>query len=187
MVIKRGNSKMSRIGQKPINIAKDVKISLDNGTITTQGPLGSLSWKFPSTMTIEIKGSQVWVKRASDDKKEKALHGLTRSVINNMVNGVKTGFEKTLLIEGVGYKAILEGKSIKLQVGFSHPVIVKPPAGITFEVPEPTKIKVKGIDKQLVGEIAAEIRAIRKADVYKRKGIRYIDEYIKTKVGKTGI
>ncbi|MEW6095929.1 MAG: 50S ribosomal protein L6 [bacterium] len=178
---------MSRIGQAPISVPKDVKINLDNCTITANGPLGGLSWSFPSTMTIEINENQLLVKRSSDDKKQKALHGLTRSVINNMVQGVKTGFEKTLLIEGVGYKATLEGKNIKLQLGFSHPVIVKPPEGITFEVPEPIKIKVKGIDKQLVGEIAAEIRAIRQAEVYKRKGIRYIDEYIKTKVGKTGI
>jgi large subunit ribosomal protein L6 len=178
---------MSRIGQIPINIPKDVKVNINNGIITTQGPLGSLSWKFPSTMMIEIKDEQLLVKRSTNDKREKALHGLTRSLIKNMVDGVKIGFEKTLLIEGVGYKAQIEGKNIKLQLGFSHPVTVKPPEGITFEVPEATKIKVKGIDKQLVGEVAAQIRRIRKAEVYKRKGIRYIDEHIKTKVGKTGV
>jgi len=178
---------MSRVGKAPISIPKDVKINFDDGTITIQGPLGKLSWRFPETMTIEMREEQLLVKRSSDEKKEKALHGLTRSLIKNMVEGVKTGFEKTLLIEGVGYKASLEGKNIKIIIGFSHPVIVKPPETISFEIPEPTKIKVKGIDKQLVGEVAAEIRAIRKADIYKRKGIRYIDEYIKTKVGKTGV
>lgn len=178
---------MSRIGKAPISISNDVKINLDNGTINVEGPLGKLSWIFPSTMTIKIDNGQLVVKRSFETKKEKSLHGLTRSLIKNMVDGVKTGFEKTLLIEGVGYKAVLEGKNVKIQIGFSHPVIVKPPEGITFECPEPTKIKVKGIDKQLVGEIAAEIRDIRKADIYKRKGIRYIDEYIKTKVGKTGL
>lgn len=178
---------MSRIGQAPISIANDVKINIDNDTIAIQGPLGKLSWKFPSSMAIEINDGQLLVKRSTDNKRDKSLHGLTRSLIKNMVEGVKIGFEKTLLIEGVGYKAILEGKNIKIQIGFSHPVIVTPPEGITFEVPEPIKIKVKGIDKQLVGEIAAKIRAIRKADVYKKKGIRYIDEYIKTKVGKTGV
>ncbi|MEW6618639.1 MAG: 50S ribosomal protein L6 [bacterium] len=179
---------MSRIGQAPINVPKDVKVNMDNGNITVQGPLGKLSWIFPATMTIEIKEDKLLVKSTiPDDKKEKALYGLTRSLIKNMVEGVKTGFEKTLLIEGVGYKAILEGKNVKLQIGFSHPVIITPPEGITFETPEATKIKVKGIDKQLVGEIAAQIRNIRTADVYKRKGIRYIDEHIKTKVGKTGL
>ncbi len=178
---------MSRIGQAPISIPKDVKVNINNSTINTQGPLGNLSWEFPLTMTIEINEEQLVVKCHSDSKREKALHGLTRSLIKNMVDGVKIGFEKTLLIEGVGYKAQLDGKNINLQLGFSHPVTVKPPDGITFEVPEPTRINVKGIDKQLVGEIAAEIRDIRKAEVYKRKGIRYIDEQIKTKVGKTGI
>lgn len=178
---------MSRIGRAPINVPKDVKINFDDGTISVQGPLGKLSWIFPATITIQMKDEQLVVECPSDNKKQKALHGLTRSVIKNMVEGVKTGFEKTLLIEGVGYKASLEGKNIKIMIGFSHPVMVKPPDGISFEIPEPTKIKVKGIDKQLVGEIAAEIRAIRPADIYKRKGIRYIDEYIKTKVGKSGI
>jgi len=178
---------MSRIGKAPISIPKDVKINFDETTIIVQGPLGKLSWIFPEKMKIEMRNEKLLVKCSSDDKKEKALYGLTRSLINNMVQGVKTGFEKTLLIEGVGYKASLEGKNLKLIVGFSHPVIVKPPETISFEIPEPTKIKVKGIDKQLVGEVAAEIRAIRKADIYKRKGIRYIDEYIKTKVGKTGV
>ena len=178
---------MSRIGNAPINIPSNVKINIDNGTITTKGPLGTLSWLFPQVITVEIKDSQIIVKRSCDDKKEKALHGLTRSLIKNMVDGVNTGFEKTLLIEGVGYKAELVGKNVKLQIGYSHPVVVSPPEGITLEVPEATKIKVKGADKQVVGEIAAEIRRIRTADVYKRKGIRYIDEYIKTKVGKTGV
>lgn len=178
---------MSRIGKAPISISKDIKINLDNGTINVAGPLGKLSWIFPPSMTIEINGDELIVKRSQETKKEKALHGLTRSLIKNMVDGVKTGFEKTLLIEGVGYKAALEGKNLKIQIGFSHPVVITPPDGITFEVPEPTKIKVKGIDKQLVGEVAAEIRNVRHADIYKRKGIRYIDEYIKTKVGKTGV
>ncbi|MDI6735677.1 MAG: 50S ribosomal protein L6 [bacterium] len=178
---------MSRIGNAPVTIPNNVKINIDNGTITTKGPLGTLSWLFPQIITVEMKGSQVIVKRSSDNTKEKALHGLTRSLIKNMVDGVHTGFEKTLLIEGVGYKAELVGKNVKLQIGYSHPVVVSPPEGITFEVPEATKIKVKGANKQVVGEIAAEIRRIRTADVYKRKGIRYIDEYIKTKVGKTGV
>ncbi len=178
---------MSRIGNAPVNIPNSVKINIDNGTVTTKGPLGTLSWLFPQSISVEIKDSQVIVKRSSDNPKERALHGLTRSLIKNMVDGVNTGFEKTLLIEGVGYKAELVGKNVKLQIGYSHPVVVSPPEGITFEVPEATKIKVKGANKQVVGEIAAEIRRIRTADVYKRKGIRYIDEYIKTKVGKTGV
>jgi large subunit ribosomal protein L6 len=175
---------MSRIGKQPIEIPDGVNVAVDPGRVTVNGPLGELTQKVPVRIKVEKEDGQLVVKRPSDRGDDRALHGLTRSLVANMVEGVTRGFEKRLEIQGVGYRAALRGTALELNVGFSHPVVVDAPAGITFEVPTQTEIVVKGIDKQQVGEIAAEVRDVRPPEPYKGKGIRYTGEYVRRKVGK---
>jgi large subunit ribosomal protein L6 len=175
---------MSRIGNKPIEIPAGVSISLSPGRVMVNGPLGELSQTVPRRMAIEQRDAEIVVTRPSERGEDRALHGLTRSLVSNMVEGVTKGFDKTLEIQGVGYRATLRGTDLELNVGFSHPVVVKPPRGITFEVPAPTQVLVKGIDKQQVGQVAAEVRAVRPPEPYKGKGIRYQGEYVRRKIGK---
>jgi large subunit ribosomal protein L6 len=175
---------MSRIGKSPIELPGGVSVSISPGRVMVNGPLGELSQEVPSRMKIEQQDGSVIVTRPSDRGDDRALHGLTRSLIANMVEGVTNGFQKRLEIQGVGYRAALRGTDLELNVGFSHPVVLKAPAGITFEVPTPTEVLVKGIDKQQVGQIAAEVRKVRPPEPYKGKGIRYEGEYVRRKVGK---
>jgi large subunit ribosomal protein L6 len=175
---------MSRIGRKPIELPSGVMVALSPGRVQVNGPLGELSQNVPQRMQIEKTDSEVVVTRPTERGDDRALHGLTRTLIANMVEGVTKGFEKHLEIQGVGYRAQLKGSDLELAVGFSHPVTVKPREGITFEVPQPTQIVVKGIDKQKVGQTAAEIRKVRPPEPYKGKGIRYRDEQVRRKVGK---
>ena len=176
---------MSRIGKLPIEIPEKVEIKIEGNRLTVKGPKGQLTREFSPLLSVKQEDNQIVVKRKSDQRQERALHGLTRSLINGMVEGVTKGFEKKLTMVGVGYNAKLKGKDLELEVGYSHPVVIKAPAAIEFEV-EKTNITVKGIDKQQVGEIAAKIRAVRKPEPYKGKGIKYADEQIRRKVGKTG-
>jgi large subunit ribosomal protein L6 len=175
---------MSRIGKQPIEIPDSVNVAVDPGRVTVNGPLGELTQNVPVRMKIEKAEGTLVVTRPTERGDDRALHGLTRSLVANMVEGVTRGFEKKLEIQGVGYRAALRGAALELNVGFSHTVVVEPPAGITFEVPVPTQVIVKGIDKQQVGEIAAEVRAVRPPEPYKGKGIRYEGEYVRRKVGK---
>ena len=161
-----------------------VSVSILPGRVMVNGPLGELSRDVPQRMTIEQSESTLSVRRPSDRGEDRALHGLTRTLVANMVEGVTKGFEKRLEIQGVGYRASLRGTSLELNVGFSHPVVEEAPAGITYEVPTPTEVVVKGIDKQQVGQVAAEIRKVRPPEPYKGKGIRYAGEYVRRKVGK---
>ncbi|MDP2943303.1 MAG: 50S ribosomal protein L6 [Candidatus Omnitrophota bacterium] len=175
---------MSRVGKKPILIPKNVKVSVTGNTVLVEGPKGKLTFDAHPNMTVEAKEDQVIVSRRSDEKSDKALHGLTRTLINNMVVGTTAGYQKELEIQGVGFRAQVSGKKIVLQLGFSHPVDFHIPEGIVIEAPKPTQIIIKGIDKQKVGETAAEIRAIFPPEPYKGKGIRYLGEYVRKKVGK---
>jgi len=175
---------MSRIGKQPIEIPDGVNVAVDPGRVTVNGPLGELTQNVPQRILIEKEDGQLLVKRPTERGDDRALHGLTRSLVANMVEGVTNGFEKRLEIQGVGYRAALRGTALELNVGYSHPVVIDPPAGITFEVPVQNEIIVKGIDKQQVGEIAAEVRDVRKPEPYKGKGIRYRGEYVRRKVGK---
>ncbi len=177
---------MSRIGRKPISLPTGVEINMENDIITVKGPKGTLSQSIPEDISIEREENELLVKRPSDAKRHRALHGLTRALVANMVTGVTTGFEKKLEMVGVGYRAQMQGSKLVISIGFSHPVEVEPPPGIEFEVPAVTKITVKGIDKQLVGNTAAHIRAIRKPEPYKGKGLRYENEVVRRKAGKTG-
>ncbi|MGI6175032.1 MAG: 50S ribosomal protein L6 [Christensenellales bacterium] len=178
---------MSRIGKLPVEIPSSVTVTVAEGNaVKVKGPKGELSGKFDENMIIEIEGNVLTVKRPSEQKRFVALHGLIRTLINNMVVGVSAGFEKKLEIMGVGYRAQKQGEKLVLTLGYSHPVEIEPPAGIAFDVPTPTKITVSGIDKQLVGAIAADIRAKRKPEPYKGKGVRYEGEYVRRKEGKTG-
>ena len=175
---------MSRIGRQPIVIPDGVTVEVDGRTVSVKGPGGTLSQVVDRDMRVTVEGEQVRVERPSDEREHRALHGLTRSLIANMVEGVTRGFQKTLEIQGVGYRAALKGHAVECQVGFSHPVMFPAPDGIELEVPAPNRIVVKGIDKQLVGETAARIRRIRKPEPYKGKGIRYEGEYVRKKAGK---
>jgi large subunit ribosomal protein L6 len=175
---------MSRIGKSPLELPAGVNISVSPGRVMVNGPLGELSQQVPLRMNIEQESGVVTVKRPTERNEDRALHGLTRTLVANMVEGVTKGFEKRLEIQGVGYRATLRGNALELAVGFSHPVVVEPRPGITFEVPAPTQIVVKGIDKQQVGQTAAEIRKVRPPEPYKGKGIRYEGEYVRRKVGK---
>ncbi|HYZ88953.1 MAG TPA: 50S ribosomal protein L6 [Myxococcales bacterium] len=175
---------MSRIGKQPIELPAGVSVSISPGRVMVNGPLGELSQQVPTRMKVEQQDSSVVVTRPSDRGDDRALHGLTRSLIANMVEGVTSGFQKRLEIQGVGYRAALRGTDLELNVGFSHPVVMKAPQGITFEVPTPTEVIVKGIDKQQVGQAAAEVRKVRPPEPYKGKGIRYEGEYVRRKVGK---
>jgi large subunit ribosomal protein L6 len=175
---------MSRIGRRPIELPTGVMVSISPGRVQVNGPLGELSQNVPLRMQVEKGESEILVKRPTDRGEDRALHGLTRTLIANMVEGVTQGFEKHLEIQGVGYRAQLKGEDLELAMGFSHPVVVKPRKGITFEVPSPTQVVVKGIDKQMVGQTAAEVRKVRPPEPYKGKGIRYRDEQVRRKVGK---
>jgi large subunit ribosomal protein L6 len=175
---------VSRIGRKPIELPAGVSIALSPGRVMVNGPLGELSQQVPGRMKVEQQESAIVVTRPTERGEDRALHGLTRSLIANMVEGVTSGFQKRLEIQGVGYRATLRGTDLELNVGFSHSVVLKAPAGITFEVPTPTEVLVKGIDKQQVGQIAAEVRKVRPPEPYKGKGIRYEGEYVRRKVGK---
>ena len=178
---------MSRIGKLPIPVPAGVTVTIaDDNTVTVKGPKGELSQKVNKDMKVEQVGSEIIVSRPSDSKPHRSMHGLYRSLINNMVVGVTKGFEKVLLMEGVGYRATVENNKLNLALGYSHPVVFNPPEGITYEAPAATTIVVKGIDKQVVGEMAAEIRAIRKPEPYLGKGIRYENEHIRRKEGKAG-
>lgn len=177
---------MSRIGNKPIIIPAGVKVDIDGSKITVNGPKATLGMEMHKDMKANIADGTLTVVRPSDEKNHKALHGLTRSLINNMVVGVSDGFKKSLDIQGIGFKAVKEGKKIILTLGYSHLIEVEEPDGITLEVPAPNKIIVSGADKQLVGETAAKIRAFRVPDAYKGKGIKYDYEVLKLKEGKTG-
>jgi large subunit ribosomal protein L6 len=175
---------MSRVGQTPITVPSGVEVSVAGNHITVKGPKGELERSFPEEIRVEQNDGELRITRSGEEREVKALHGLYRSLINNMVIGVTEGFEKKLEIHGVGYRASKQGNDLEIQVGFSHPVRKAAPAGIEFEVPQPTRITVRGIDKELVGRIADEIRAIRKPEPYKAKGIRYEGEYVRRKGGK---
>jgi large subunit ribosomal protein L6 len=177
---------MSRIGKKPITVPSGVDVTISGSHIAVKGPKGQLEMDAPEDITVAREGDDIVVTRPDDEREHRALHGLTRSLVNNMVLGVSEGFTRELEIVGVGYRALAQGQDkIELQVGYSHPVPVKAPDGITFEVPAPNRVTVKGIDKQLVGQVAADIRKIRKPEPYKGKGIRYADERVLRKAGKS--
>jgi large subunit ribosomal protein L6 len=175
---------MSRIGRQPITVPSGVELTIEPDLVRVKGPKGELQERVSRDMKIEQGGGQVTVTRPSDRRDHRALHGLTRSLVANMVQGVTDGFEKKLEIQGVGYRAALKGKDIELSVGYSHSVTIQAPAGIEFEVPQPTRITVRGSSKQVVGETAARIRKVRPPEPYKGKGIRYEGEYVQRKVGK---
>ena len=175
---------MSRIGKRPIEVPAGVTVSVDPGRVMVNGPLGTLQQQVPQRMKIEQENGSITVTRPTERGDDRALHGLTRSLIANMVEGVTKGFEKRLELQGVGYRAAMQGTDLRLDVGFSHPVVLKAPQGISFEVPVPTEVVVKGVDKQQVGQIAAEVRKVRPPEPYKGKGIRYRGEYVRRKVGK---
>ncbi len=175
---------MSRIGKKPIPVPTGVTISIEPELVQVNGPRGTLSERVPRDITVAHDGDTIVVSRPTDRGEHRALHGLTRSLVANMVEGVTSGFQKTLEIQGVGYRAALKGRDLELALGYSHPVPIKAPEGIEFEVPQPTRVIVKGNSKQMVGEIAANIRKKRPPEPYKGKGIRYEGEYVARKVGK---
>ena len=178
---------MSRIGRMPVEIPNGVEVDIKGSHVRVKGPKGELSHTFPADMSIAMKGGQVEVTRPSDERTHRALHGMTRALINNMVVGVSTGFQKTLEINGVGYRAEMKGKDLVLNVGYSHPVVVEPPTGISFEVDARTRqIKILGYDKQQVGQVAANSREVRPPEPYKGKGIKYLEEKIRRKAGKAG-
>ena len=178
---------MSRIGRAPIAVPAGVEIQIaDNNVVTVKGPKGTLTQQFHPNMAIALEGAELTVTRPNDLKENRALHGLTRSLLHNMVVGVTEGYKKTLEVNGVGYRVALEGQKLVMNLGFSHQVIMEAPAGITIEVPNPNQIIVSGFDKQLVGQFAANIREKRPPEPYKGKGIKYTDEVIRRKVGKTG-
>ena len=175
---------MSRIGKRPIDVPAGVTVSVDPGRVTVSGPKGELEQVVPSRIGIAQEDGSILVTRPTERGEDRALHGLTRTLIANMVEGVTAGFEKRLEIQGVGYRAAMSGSDLELQVGYSHTVKVKPRDGISFEVPIPTQVVVRGIDKQAVGQTAAEIRKVRPPEPYKGKGIRYEGEFVRRKVGK---
>ncbi|GAA0524724.1 50S ribosomal protein L6 [Saccharopolyspora subtropica] len=178
---------MSRIGKLPITVPSGVEVTIDGQTVTVKGSKGTLQHRVAEPITVEKDDDgAVLVKRPNDERESRSLHGLTRTLINNMVIGVSQGYQKDLEIHGVGYRVQLKGSNLEFALGYSHPIVVEPPEGIQFAVDGPTKLSVKGIDKQLVGEIAARIRKLRKPDPYKGKGVRYAGETIRRKVGKTG-
>ena len=175
---------MSRIGKQPIDIPAGVEVVIDGTTVTVKGAKGELSRTLPSMMIIKQEGDQIIVERSDDSREARSYHGLTRTLISNMVEGVSKGFSKKLELVGVGYRAALKGSDLEMQLGFSHPVSVKAPEGITFEVPSQTEIIVSGISKEVVGQVAANIRSWRKPEPYKGKGIRYAGEHVRRKLGK---
>jgi len=176
---------MSRIGRAPVPVPAGVSVDLDGRSVKVSGPLGTLSYDVAGEITVRREGDVLVVERPDDERDNRALHGLTRTLVSNMVTGVTTGFAKDLEIVGVGYRATPKGPTtIELALGFSHPVTVEAPDGVTFEVPAPTRVTVKGRDKQLVGEVAAKIRKLRKPEPYKGKGVRYAGEVVRRKAGK---
>ena len=178
---------MSRIGRLPVAIPPKVEVHIDGSTIKVKGPKGDLEYTFPQDMSISLENGQILVKRPSDDRAHRALHGTTRALIHNMVTGVSMGFERVLEINGVGYRAELQGKNLVLNLGYSHPIVVEPPAGISFETdPKTRQIKVLGPDKQKVGQMADFIRKQRPPEPYLGKGIKYMEEKIRRKAGKSG-
>ena len=178
---------MSRIGKAPIPVPSGVDVTVADRTITVKGPKGTLDRVIPGTITIRQEGTELLVERPDDERQSRAMHGLVRSLVNNMVVGVTDGFTKQLEIIGVGYRATAKGQdTLDLALGFSHPVEVKAPAGDTFDVPSPNRIDVKGSDKELVGQVAADIRKLRKPEPYKGKGVRYLGEHVVRKAGKSG-
>jgi len=178
---------MSRIGKAPISVPSGVDVAVADRHITVKGPKGTLERDIPGTITIRQEGDELLVERPDDERQTRAMHGLVRSLVNNMVVGVTDGFTKELEIIGVGYRATAKGQdTLDLALGFSHPVEVKAPAGVTFEVPTPNRIDVKGSDKELVGQVAADIRKLRKPEPYKGKGVRYLGEHVVRKAGKSG-
>nr|AKQ01001.1 50S ribosomal protein L6, large subunit ribosomal protein L6 [uncultured Chloroflexi bacterium Rifle_16ft_4_minimus_13751] len=178
---------MSRIGRMPVAVPTGVDVQIKGSLVKVKGPKGEIEFSFPAEMEISLEKGEITVQRPSDERTHRALHGMTRALINNMVVGVSTGFEKVLEVNGVGYRAEVAGDNLMLYVGYSHPVVVVPPGGITFEVDTRTRqIKVKGFDKHLVGQVAADIRKVRPPEPYKGKGIKYLDEKIRRKAGKTG-
>jgi len=176
---------MSRIGNLPIQVPSGVEVRVEGGTAVVTGPMGTLAQAIPTRITIEQEDGQLRVVRPDDERESRALHGLARSLVANMVEGVTKGFEKRLEIQGVGYRVQAQGSDLTFSLGFSHPVPVKAPEGITFTVETPTRFSVKGIDKQKVGQVAAEIRNLRRPDPYKGKGVRYAGEVVRRKAGKT--
>ena len=178
---------MSRIGNSPVAVPSGVEVTVSGGAVTVKGPKGTLSRDIPGDIQITLDDGELHFTRPNDERKNRALHGLTRSLVNNMVIGVTDGFKKELEIVGVGYRAEAQGPNgLRLNLGFSHPVSVSAPDGITFEVPQPTQVIVAGIDKEVVGQVAANIRSIRKPEPYKGKGVRYAGERILRKAGKAG-
>lgn len=177
---------MSRIGKVPIDVPSGVEVKLDGDTIRVKGPKGTLERQLPAEMQVSIEDGQILVNRPSDAKEHRSLHGLTRTLIANMVHGVTQGFEKRLEIQGVGYRAAKQGNKLVLSMGYSHPVEFETPPNMEIEVPAPTRITVRGIDKEQVGQLAADIRAVRKPEPYLGKGIRYEGEYVRRKAGKAG-
>lgn len=175
---------MSRIGKRPIQVPDKIKVKVESGKIFAEGPKGKLDWVLPSSVEIQVNGSELIVKKLKDDKIGNANHGLARACISNMIKGVGEGYTKQLEIRGVGYKAQAQGKAVSLQLGFSHPVVYNVPEGVTVKTPKPNQIVVEGIDKAGVGEVAAEIRDYLKPEPYKGKGIRYVGEYVRKKAGK---
>jgi large subunit ribosomal protein L6 len=176
---------MSRIGRTPVPVPTGVEITIEGRELTVKGPKGTLERRLPGDISVRQEGAEVIVERPDDERDNRALHGLVRSLVNNMVLGVSQEFSKELEIIGVGYRANMQGSTLDLALGFSHPVRVDAPDGISFEVPTPNRIVVRGIDKEKVGQVAADIRAIRKPEPYKGKGVRYLGEYVARKAGKT--
>lgn len=177
---------MSRIGKLPIEIPQGVEVAIDGQLVTAKGPLGTESVTVRDEIAIKKEDNQVILVRKNEERKTRALHGLSRTLVANTINGVKTGFEKKLELQGVGYRAAMQGKTLNLQLGYSHPINIEPPAGITIEVEANTKITIKGSNKQTVGDVAALIRSKRPPEVYKGKGVRYEGEYVRKKAGKAG-
>lgn len=177
---------MSRIGRQPVAVVTGVKVAVDGAQVSVSGPKGTLVHTLPYGISAEVDGGQIVVKRAADSKEQKALHGLCRALLNNAVHGVTKGFTKDLEIQGVGYRAQVAGKAVSLTLGYTHPIEFPIPEGISVTVEKQTRLTVTGIDRQLVGQVAADLRALRPPDVYKGKGVRYVDEVVRKKAGKTG-
>lgn len=177
---------MSRIGNKPITIPAGVEITLDGNVITVKGPKGTMTKELHKNMEVSVNGTEITVKRPDDEAFNRSLHGLTRTLINNMIEGVEKQFSRTLEVNGVGYRAQLKGKKLVMNLGYSHPVEMDAPEGITFEVPNPNTIIIKGVDKEVVGQTAAVVRTKRPPEVYRGKGIKYAEEHIRRKEGKAG-
>lgn len=177
---------MSRIGKKPIAIPSGVEVKVAGSTVSVEGPLGKLNWSVADGVGVAVENGQVIVRRSGEDRKMRALHGLVRAELNNMIQGVTKGYERSLEITGVGYKAQVQGRTMSFNVGYINPIVYQVPAGIDVKVDKQTAINVKGVDKRLVGQVAADLRAIKPPDVYKQKGVRYAGEVLRKKEGKTG-